>query len=404
MKHSINKKVIGLTSIPIGLTIATYILIFNVSKLPKSWTMILQYISYFFFFVGMLLGSRFNKSKVFFLSLILVLSQLILSYGIIPTYSVSLETIGIFDILSFVIPINIFLFPILKERGILTSWGKIRLGFIIFQIMMIWWVIQPEQSQVHELIYHRVVTWKFVDMIPMPQVSMIAFLCTFIFINIRMLLKPNLMNSSLIGVILMVFTGFILKEQFLALQISFAMSGLILIIGVVEASYFMAYSDELTGIPARRALNESMMKLGGKYVIAMTDIDFFKKFNDTYGHDTGDEVLKMVASGLQKVKSGGKAFRYGGEEFTIVFPGKTQKDVIPHLEELRENISKQKYSYKKKRKVNGKEKIVSKDLSVTISIGVAEKSDKYKSPEEVLKAADKALYRAKKKGRNCVSK
>lgn len=292
----------------------------------------------------------------------------------------------------------------LKERGILTSWGKIRFGFIAFQIMLIWWVIQPEQSQVQALIYHNVVFWKFADIIPMPQMSIIAFSCTFIFLNIRMLLRPNLMNSSLIGVTVMVFTGLILKEQFLGLQISFAMAGLILIIGVVEASYFMAYSDELTGIPARRALNESMMKLGGKYVIAMTDIDFFKKFNDTYGHDTGDEVLKIVASSLRKVNGGGRAFRYGGEEFTILFPGKTQKDIIPHLEELRENISKQKYSYKKKRKVNGKEKTVSKDLSVTISIGVAEKSDKYKSAEEVLKAADKALYRAKKKGRNCVSK
>ncbi|WP_432403354.1 GGDEF domain-containing protein [Wukongibacter sp. M2B1] len=404
MKRSINKKGIGLISIPISLTIATYILIFNVSKFPKSWTMVLQYISYFFFFVGMLLGSRFNKSKVFFLSLILSLSQIILSYGTVATYSMSFEAIGIFDILSFIIPINIFLFPLLKERGILTSWGKIRIGFIIFQIMLVWWIIQPEQSQVQAFIYHKMVFQKTAGMISMPQVSAITFLCTLIFLSIRMLLKPTLMNSSLIGVTLMVFMGLILREQFLALQIAFAMAGLILIIGVVEASYFMAYSDELTGIPARRALNESMMKLGGKYVIAMTDIDFFKKFNDTYGHDTGDEVLKIVASNLQKVNGGGKAFRYGGEEFTILFPGKNQKDVIPYLEELRENISKQKYSYKKKRKVKGKEKIFSKDLSVTISIGVAEKSDKYKLPEEVLKAADKALYRAKKKGRNCVSK
>ncbi|MCG8501834.1 MAG: GGDEF domain-containing protein [Firmicutes bacterium] len=212
------------------------------------------------------------------------------------------------------------------------------------------------------------------------------------------------MNSSLIGATLIVFIGLTLNDLFLALPISFAMAGLILIIGVIEASYFMAYIDELTDIPARRALNESMMKLRGKYVIAMMDIDFFKKFNDKYGHDTGDKVLKIVASNLQKVNGGGRAFRYGGEEFTILFSDKTQNDVIPYLEELREHISKQKYAYKKRRKVNGKEKMVSKDLSVTISIGVAEKSDKYKSAEEVLKAADKALYRAKKKGRNCVSK
>jgi diguanylate cyclase (GGDEF)-like protein len=182
------------------------------------------------------------------------------------------------------------------------------------------------------------------------------------------------------------------------------MAGLILIIGVVEASYFMAYRDELTGIPARRALKESMMKLGGKYAIAMIDIDLFKKFNDTYGHDAGDEVLRMVASSLGQVTGGGKAFRFGGEEFTILFANKTKDEVIPHLEELRKDIAKQKHTYRKKKKVNGKDKTVTKQLGVTISIGVAEKNENCKTADEVLKAADKALYKAKKNGRNCTCK
>jgi diguanylate cyclase (GGDEF)-like protein len=212
------------------------------------------------------------------------------------------------------------------------------------------------------------------------------------------------MDSSLIGVVIMTFIGLLLKSKFLGLNLFYAMAGLILIIGVIEVSYFMAYRDELTGIPARRALKESMMKLSGKYVIAMIDIDFFKKFNDTYGHDTGDRVLQMVASNLAQVAGGGKAFRFGGEEFTILFANRTKEEAIPQLEELRKIIAKQKHDYKKKRKVNGKDKVVSKQLGVTISIGVAEKNENYKTAEEVLQAADKALYRAKKSGRNCVSK
>jgi len=238
----------------------------------------------------------------------------------------------------------------------------------------------------------------------MPQISILFFTLTFAFLGTRLILKPTLMDSSLMGVLFISFSGFVFKDEFLALEIFLGVSALILIFSIIESTYFMAYLDELTGIPARRALKESMMKLGGKYTIAMTDIDFFKKFNDTYGHDTGDEVLKMVASGLQQVRGGGKAFRYGGEEFTILFPNKTSSEVVSYLEELRENISKQRYTYKKKRKVQGKYKVTSKELSVTISIGVAEKSDKHKSAEEVMKAADNALYRAKKKGRNCVCK
>lgn len=167
----------------------------------------------------------------------------------------------------------------------------------------------------------------------------------------------------------------------------------------------MAYLDELTGIPSRRALREDLAKLGNKYVIAMTDIDFFKKFNDTYGHDVGDDVLKLVASNLMTVAGGGKAFRYGGEEFTMVFPGKSINDVIPHLESLREQISKCGYTRKSSKGKGSKAKSSSSgQLFVTISIGVCEKSSKFKDPEEVMKGADKALYRAKKKGRNCVSK
>ena len=108
----------------------------------------------------------------------------------------------------------------------------------------------------------------------------------------------------------------------------------------------MAYLDELTGVPSRRALREDLMKLGNKYVIAMIDIDFFKKFNDKYGHDVGDDVLKLVASNLVKVTGGGKAFRYGGEEFTILFPSKSINDVMPHLESLREQVSKSGYTKK----------------------------------------------------------
>ena len=86
--------------------------------------------------------------------------------------------------------------------------------------------------------------------------------------------------------------------------------------------YHKAYLDELTNLPTRRALKEEMLKLGNRYTIAMLDIDHFKKFNDTYGHTVGDQVLKFTAALMKSTGGGGKAFRYGGEEFVIIFPGK----------------------------------------------------------------------------------
>jgi diguanylate cyclase (GGDEF)-like protein len=172
----------------------------------------------------------------------------------------------------------------------------------------------------------------------------------------------------------------------------------------------MAFHDGLTGLPARRALNEALLKLGNTYTAAMIDIDFFKKFNDRYGHEVGDQVLCMVASKLSKVGGGGKAYRYGGEEFTIVFPGRSVDEAIPHLEQLRETVEATAFGLRgrsrppKKSENPKKIKGSRKKVSVTISIGVAQRNRRYTSPQQVIKASDRALYRAKEAGRNQVKK
>jgi diguanylate cyclase (GGDEF)-like protein len=388
------KKIVKFLSLPMVLIIAATILFLNISSLPTSTIFILQYISYIIFIIGMLLGLRFNKSKVFFLCLVLGISQLFQSNEF--TYTS--------DILSFLLPINILLFSMFKERGFITNWGKLKFALIGAQFVFAWLLLIPQNADFGSFIYYKLIHFDFIDRVPIPQLSILLFLFVFLAFVTKLYLNATLMNSSLIGVVVVTFIGLLLKDRLLGLNLFYAMAGIMLVIGVVESSYFMAYLDELTGIPARRALKESMMKLGGKYTIAMIDIDFFKKFNDTYGHNTGDEVLQMVASSLGQVAGGGKAFRFGGEEFTILFANKTREEVIPSLEELRKNIANQKHAYRKKKKVAGKDKVVSKQLGVTISIGVAEKTENYKTAEEVLKAADKALYKAKKNGRNCVCK
>ena len=111
-----------------------------------------------------------------------------------------------------------------------------------------------------------------------------------------------------------------------------ATAALILAASLIETSYVLAYHDELTGIRGRRAFNESLLSLDQQYAIAIVDIDHFKKFNDTYGHDVGDQVLCMVATRLSQVGGDGQAFRCGGEEFSIVFRNTSAKDAFEHLE------------------------------------------------------------------------
>jgi diguanylate cyclase (GGDEF)-like protein len=185
----------------------------------------------------------------------------------------------------------------------------------------------------------------------------------------------------------------------------------ILLAGVLHESHRLAFRDQLTGLPGRRALEERLRSLGSTYVIAMADVDHFKSFNDTHGHDIGDQVLRLVAGRLAEVGGGGAAFRYGGEEFSVIFAGMTAQEAQPHLEAVRRAIEDYRMAVRgedrPKQSKEGEnrrgETGAAKSLSVTVSIGYAAPSAAGEPPAQVLKAADQALYRAKQGGRNRVS-
>src|SRR5258706_3683005 len=115
-------------------------------------------------------------------------------------------------------------------------------------------------------------------------------------------------------------------------------ASVILIVGVLQESYRMAFRNALAGLPSRRALEDQLRALEAPYAVAMIDIDRFKAFNDTHGHDIGDQVLKLVAARLAEVGGGGRAFRYGGEEFMVLFRGQHVADAMPHLEATRASV------------------------------------------------------------------
>ncbi len=175
-------------------------------------------------------------------------------------------------------------------------------------------------------------------------------------------------------------------------------AGALMLLATLEASFDLAFRDRLTGLPGRRALEELLEQQGQHYAVAMVDVDHFKKFNDRYGHDAGDRVLQAVARRLTAVRGGGRAFRYGGEEFTIVFPRRDVAHAGQHLEDVRKAIKDTRVPLPRKAGKATKERRV----SVTVSIGVAQRNDALPAPDAVVKEADRALYRAKKAGRNRV--
>lgn len=359
--------------------------------------------------VGLLLSVLFNRSQFLFVLLGLLFAHAV-QLGLLRLSSQGVMLASAWCALNFA------LFGLLKNRGAFSVHGLLRLGLLAAQAGLSAWALAHWAPQLEALRQ-----WQWLPAAPLqglwqpPQALLALVLGTFALMLGRLLFSPRHIEAGLLWALTAFALALAEPGRPLWSGLFVSASALILCVAVLLDSLNMAYRDELTGLPSRRALNQSLLNLGRTYTIAMLDVDHFKKFNDTHGHDVGDQVLKLVARKIGEVTGGGRGYRYGGEEFTVVFPGRTPSQARAHLEALRESIAEYEMVLRSApRPKNDKHKPARKrrgsapesgrnTVSVTISIGVASRSPERKLPEQVIKAADQALYRAKEKGRNCVS-
>ena len=195
----------------------------------------------------------------------------------------------------------------------------------------------------------------------------------------------------------------------LPVELAYTAATLMVLVGMLESIHKRAYRDALTDLPGRRSLDETLRQLGRRYAIAMLDVDHFKRFNDRYGHEAGDEVLKMIAARSARIR-GGRPFRYGGEEFAVVFPGRAAGGAEAALEDFRRYLAQTPFVIRRRprpktRRRKGRSSrrrmaAARSGVKVTVSIGLAQAAGRPTGATAVLKAADKALYKAKRGGRN----
>ena len=313
---------------------------------------------------------------------------------------------AVYTALVVLVPLNALLVMLYAERGARYRAAYGWLALLAAEALLVWWIGSLPRTDWRGLLE----SWPLRSP-PTPLVGRLVCAAAFAAAVWRAWpeFKPIPVGNA--GAIATFFLAAEWAASSGAYALFMAASGLVLIIALLQESHQLAFRDQLTGLPGRRALDERLRSVGSSYAIGMVDVDHFKQFNDTHGHDVGDQVLRLVGGRLAEVE-GGVAYRYGGEEFCVLFPDNDTAAAERALEAIRASIEsyrmavraadrpKQAEEGAKRRGGASPEKM----LSVTVSIGVATPTAAHGAPREVVMAADEALYRAKKGGRNRVSR
>ena len=355
----------------------------------------------------------FNRGRAFIAAMSMFAAYAGYRYALdVGTFSAKVT----YTALVVLVPANMLASFILAERGVYHHQNHRWLLVIIAELLLVLWIASAGRSSLSGVAWIRVFDHWTLNSPPTPLIGRILFAVAFAAAMWRANPKPPAIEPRALDVgLAAALAAFFIAAEWATSPTLFTAfmtgAGALLFFSVLQETHRLAFADELTGLPSRRALQENLPALGPVCAIAMADVDHFKKFNDVHGHDVGDQVLKLVAARLAQVEGGGVAFRYGGEEFCVIFDGRTAAEAMPHLEAIRASIEAYHMAVRSEERprdpaagtrLRGATQ-PPELLSVTVSIGVAERRDIDVKPAAVIKAADEALYRAKAAGRNRVA-
>ena len=388
-------KTLALRLLPGAVLIAATVALLVVPALAPLTMSLLPAYPLIVFLAGALLAWRFRRWRVLVATLMLAAAERALALTLATaTPAAHVGTAAA----AAALPINLTALTWLPDRGRpVFGWS---LGLVAAEALAAGLLAQPEAAPVAALLARPFAGGH------LPAVGLLAFSSALALAGLRLTLRPQALECGMLWALLGALLAFGVDAPASA-SIALAGAGLVLLVSLVETSHAIAYGDELTGLPSRRALTETLAGLQGAYTIAMVDIDHFKVFNDTYGHDAGDQLLRMIGVRLAEVGGGGRPFRYGGEEFAVIFSATPLDDALPHIEMLRQSIESTGFGLRaadRSRRRDGAPRVArpTRRVSVSVSIGVAEAGRSATPGHAVLDAADAALYRAKRSGRNRV--
>jgi diguanylate cyclase (GGDEF)-like protein len=392
--------------VPEGFILIAALVLVNVPSAHAASVTVAPFLTRTVFAVALLLAWRFHRSRAVLAILLLVTTQLALGRLASGMAGNGGEMDAVLAAVAILLPVNLFGVAVLGERGTFTTAGMVRLAALAIEALLVVALAMPRLVVVADWVTRAFIPGPLSDLTSVPDPAIAAFAAAALLLAVELWLRDGGMARVFLWILLPCFLALHAMPDVTASAIYLGAAGVMLAVWVVEATYFMAYRDGLTELPGRRAFNEALGGLGYPYAVAMIDVDHFKRFNDEHGHHVGDQVLRMVAKHLERVGGGGQVYRYGGEEFAVVFPGRRRDDCLQHLRAIHRAVREAQFTLRNQSRPRRKpdrprrSKAQGKVLAVTVSIGLAEPSERGTKPEQVVKSADQALYRAKKAGRD----
>jgi diguanylate cyclase (GGDEF)-like protein len=384
--------------------------------LPPSLSGLKTLVPYVVLLLGTGMGVWFNRGRAFvaFASLLAAYAgySLVLEFG-----AATFAARAVYTAIALLVPLNVLLSLLLPERGVFHHFNYRWLMLAVAEVLLVAWVASAGRTSLSGTVWQDLLDHWLFRSPPTPVAGRLLFVAAMIAATWRAWPRPprthtRPLDIGLAGTLVAFFIACEWVAELSVFDTFMAAAGAVMLVSLLQESHRLAFRDELTGLPSRRALEERLHGLGPAHAIGMVDVDHFKKFNDTHGHDIGDQVLKLVAARLADIQGGGDAYRYGGEEFCLLFDACTLDDALPHVEQIRADIAAYEMAVRQEDRPKDAEagtrlrslRSAEKTLSVTVSIGIAEPDGPHSTPAEVIRAADKALYRAKESGRNRVSR
>jgi GGDEF domain-containing protein len=389
--------------VPGGILAAAALLAWWGRPLPSSYSGLRTAGPYTLLVVAVGLAWWFNRGRSF-----VIAASILAGFAAYQGFHLK----AVYTALTVLVPLNVLVAMIRPDRGARYRAAYGWLALLAIEALLVLWIGAAGRSRFSGTAWLSLLDQWWLRSPPTPFVGRIAFAAAFAAAVWRAWpeFKPVPVGNA--GALAALFIAAEWAGASGVYALFMGACGVILLGSLLQESHQLAFRDQLTGLPGRRALEERLRSLDGDYAIAMVDVDHFKKFNDTHGHDIGDQVLKLVGGRLAQVGGGGTAYRYGGEEFSVLFPHTGIGEAGQALEAIRSSIEQYRMAVRgPDRPRKGEEGIrrrgeapAEKVLSVTVSIGVAAPSPGAATPQQVIKAADAALYRAKQDGRNRVSR